>query len=160
SSELGFYFDDTRYLAVWEMTFNGGTPIALSNELRYGGNTLVYSMTNKDFVDLDTRERGPRGTFLIRRNLSLQQDNLYETGAIRNFDSKPHTFQIEAWMGSRFDDVFEVRGFSRPRRGRMLAPEEQIDERGHRNITLSYEGLDGRIRRTHVHRYFDCEKIR
>src|SRR5262245_30527162 len=31
-SELGFYFNDTRYLAVWEMTFNGTAPIALSNE--------------------------------------------------------------------------------------------------------------------------------
>src|SRR4051794_546527 len=54
-SELGFYFNDTRYLAIWETTFNGTAPIALANELRYGGSTIVYSMTNKDMVDLETK---------------------------------------------------------------------------------------------------------
>src|SRR4051794_39467596 len=49
SSELGFYCNDTRYLGVWEMTFNGQSPITLAQELRFGGNTAVISMTNRDF---------------------------------------------------------------------------------------------------------------
>src|SRR4051794_30080879 len=32
-SELGVYYNDTRYLGVWEMTFNGMAPIALAHEL-------------------------------------------------------------------------------------------------------------------------------
>src|SRR5689334_7226940 len=51
-SELGFYFNDTRYLGVWEMTFNGQATVALSQELRFGGNTLVFSMTNRDMPRL------------------------------------------------------------------------------------------------------------
>src|SRR3954466_4416294 len=41
-SELGFYFNDTRYLGVWEMTFNGMSPIALSKELKFGGSTVIF----------------------------------------------------------------------------------------------------------------------
>src|SRR3954451_8690330 len=43
-SELGFYYNDTRHLGVWEMTFNREVPVALSRELRFGGHTVVFSM--------------------------------------------------------------------------------------------------------------------
>ena len=36
-AELGFYYNDTRYLGIWEMTFNGQSPVAFANELRFGG---------------------------------------------------------------------------------------------------------------------------
>src|SRR4051794_19628137 len=41
-SELGVYYNDTRYLGVWEMAFNRQVPIALSRELRFGGHTAVF----------------------------------------------------------------------------------------------------------------------
>lgn len=158
-SELGIYYNDTRYLSTWETTINGQAPIALSHELRFGGNTLVFSMTNRDIQKLGSKERIPRDTFLIRRILTLFEDTLYETIAIRNFDNQPHTLQVEQWVGSRFDDVFEVRGFPRSKRGRMLPSLESM-ENGHRLSVLQYEGLDGEIRKTYVHRLFDAEKIR
>src|SRR5690349_11966580 len=65
-SELGFYYNDTRYLGVLEMTFNGMAPVALANELRFGGNTVVFSMTNRDFQKIGNSGRIPRDTFLIR----------------------------------------------------------------------------------------------
>src|SRR6476661_2049211 len=46
-SELGFYYNDTRYLGVWEMTLNGSAPVALAHELRYGVSISVFSMTNR-----------------------------------------------------------------------------------------------------------------
>ena len=93
------------------MTFNGSTPVALSQELRFGGNTVVFSMTNRDLIDVAGPHRIRRDTFLIRRILTLHEDAMFETVEIKNFDSIPHEIQIEQWAGGRFDDVFEVRGF-------------------------------------------------
>ena len=158
-SELGVYFNDTRYLNTWEMTFNGGALVPLAHELRYSGNTMVFSMTNRDFPEIGGNGRIPRDTFLIRRVLTIQCDILYEIVEIKNFDNRPHELQIEQWAGSKFDDIFEVRGYLRPHRGRMLPPQE-FTENNHRITVLQYEGLDQRIRRSYVHRLFACEKIR
>jgi glycogen debranching enzyme len=162
ASELGLYFNDTRYLSTWEMTFNNAAPVALSHELRFGGNTLVISMTNRDMKGLESEGRIPRDTFLIRRILTLVDDTLYEIVAIRNFDAVNHTLQVEQWAGTRFHDIFEVRGFERQKRGKMLAPEDETapGPEGRRITTLRYEGLDNLIRSVHIQRHFEAEKIR
>jgi hypothetical protein len=77
SSELGFYFNDTRYLHVWELTINGQRPISLSKELRFQGNTVVFSMTNPDLPELGAGGRIQRETFLIRRGQRLFHDKLF-----------------------------------------------------------------------------------
>jgi glycogen debranching enzyme len=158
-SELGFYYNDTRYLGVWEMTFNGVSPVALAKELRFGGNTVVFSMTNRDFQKIGGSGRIPRDTFLIRRVLSFVDDRLFETVEIKNFDNESHELQIEQWAGGKFDDVFEVRGFPRAKRGKMLCTEE-VSSEGQRLSVLQYEGLDDEIRRTYIHRLFEAEKVR
>lgn len=142
------------------MTFNGSAPVALANELKYGGNSVVFSMTNRDIQKLGSGGgRIPRDTFLIRRVLVFLEDVLYETVEIKNFDSQSHELQIEQWAGGRFDDVFEVRKFPRAKRGRMLATEEESVESG-RISTLQYEGLDSKTRKTHIYRLFNAEKVR
>src|SRR4051794_989305 len=95
NSELGIYFNDTRYLGIWEMTFNGMAPVSLAHELRFGGHTAVFSMTNRDLPDLIAGGRIPRDTFLIRRILTFYEDTLYETVEVKNFGSRPHSLQIE-----------------------------------------------------------------
>ncbi len=162
ASELGFYFNDTRFLGVWEMTFNGMAPVSLAKELRFGGNTVVLSMTNRDFERIGQEGRIPRDTFLIRRILTFWKDTLFETVEIKNFSNEKHLLQVEQWAGGRFDDVFEVRGFPRERRGRMLPTHESNPSEGSpwRSSVLQYEGLDGQTRRTFIQRLFGAEKIR
>lgn len=163
-SGLGFYHYDTRYLGVWETTINGASPVPLAQELLGGGNALTLSMTNRDLPTIGGEEgRIRRDTFLVRRTLLLRRDVLYEFLTIRNFDPVPHRLQIEHWAGGTFSDIFEVRGIARKSRGRMLAPEERDDPvtgQSRRVSVLQYEGLDGRVRRTFIHRFFDSEKIR
>lgn len=163
-AELGFFYNDTRYLSVWETTYNGQSAVPLARELRFDGNTVIYSMTNRDFPIIGGSSssgisRIPRDTFLIRRIQVLWQDRLFETLEIKNFGDQTYSLQIENWAGGRFDDVFEVRGFQRPRRGKMLAAQEK-ELGGRRAAVLSYEGLDGLIRNTVIHRLFEFEKIR
>ncbi len=159
TGELGLYYNDTRYLGIWELTLNGSAPIALAHELRFGGNTVVYSMTNPDLPKIGENGRIRRDTFLIRRIQTLVDDVFYDMLEIKNFEDVPHTVQIEQWAGSRFDDVFEVRGYARERRGRMLPP---VDETGNgiSSTILRYEGLDGMVRSTYIRRHFEVEKIR
>ena len=141
------------------MTFNGKAPVSLSRELRFSGNTVVFSMTNRDIPTLSGGGRIRRDTLLIRRILTLFQDTLYETVEIKNFDAQEYVLQVEQWVGGRFDDVFEVRGYPRPRRGRVLPPEEETRD-SCRLTTLRYEGLDQRVRKTFIYRLFSAEKIR
>lgn len=116
-------------------------------------------MTNRDLPKLGDGGRIPRDTFLIRRILTLNEDILYETLEIKNFADVAHELQIEQWSGGSFSDVFEVRGFHRERRGRMLPVEEEVRE-GSQIVVLQYEGLDNQIRRTFIHKLFNAEKIR
>jgi glycogen debranching enzyme len=142
------------------MTFNGQRPVALAHELKFRGNTVVFSMTNRDMPCIDGKGRIQREKLLIRRVLALHNDALFETVEIRNFDNEAYDLQIEQWAGGKFDDLFEVRGFWRPKRGRTLAPVEEVGPGRRSMTTLQYEGLDGRIRKTHILRYFEAEKIR
>lgn len=164
NSECGIYFNDTRYLAIWEATFNGAPPIPLAQELRFSGNTLVFSMSNRDLPKLDGSGRIPRDTFLFRRILTFSENILYETLLIRNFDIQDHLLQIEFWAGSKFDDIFEVRGYARPKRGKMLSPGKCPDlncrNENCPTTLLSYEGLDGKTRKTYIYHLFSAEKIR
>ncbi len=158
-SELGVYFNDTRYLQTWEMTFNGQRPVSLAHDLRHRGGTVVFSMTNRDLPLLHGTGRIPRDTLLFRRVLSIVGDTLYEIVDIRNFDNVAHEICVEQWAGGKFDDLFEVRGFNRLRRGTMREPEE-ITRNGQKVTILSYEGLDGRTRRLFIHRLFETQKVR
>ncbi len=143
------------------MTINGESPVPLQSELRYDGNTVVISMTNRDLASVDRGERIPRDKLLIQRILTLVNDQVFETIEIKNFDSQPHSLQIEFWCGGKFDDIFEVRGFARKGRGKMLPVTESRDKKsGWTRITIQYEGLDDLIRKTVIQRCFDVEKIR
>lgn len=145
------------------MSFNGTRPVALARELRFGGNTVVFSMTNRDIPILVAGTqvgRIPRDRLLIRRILSFTEDTLFETVEIKNFDTDAHSLQVEQWVGGSFDDVFEVRGYARERRGRMLPGIEEFHNSRYPLSILQYEGLDGKIRKSYVHRLFEAEKIR
>ncbi len=157
-SELGLYFNDTRYLNTWESLVNGHAPVPLAQELRHGGSTWVISMTNQDLPGLANGARIERDSLLIRRILCLHEDSLFEILTLRNFSPRMQVLQIESWAGAQFEDLFEVRGMTRKSRGHLLAPEERIA--GGTVHTLSYKGLDARIRRTHVRRLQPFEKIR
>lgn len=155
-SELGIYFNDTRYLNIWETLYNGQTTVPLAQELRHQGTTLILSMTNRDLPLLESSGRIPRDTLLIRRILTLHEDSLFELITIRNFSGQRQTLQFEHWAGSRFEDIFEVRGMSRKSRGNLNPPSEPSAA----HFILSYSGLDGRLRETHIQRFYQAQKIR
>ncbi|MBU6374527.1 MAG: hypothetical protein KGQ59_00885 [Bdellovibrionales bacterium] len=156
NSELGIYYNDTRYLNAWETLINGVAPVPLSQELRHQGATWILSMTNRDLPTLSGQGRIPRDTLLIRRILCLHEDTLFEIYTIRNFSGSRQTLQVDHWAGVRFEDIFEIRGMKRESRGKLRPAEEPVS--GH--IHFSYVGLDGKSRSTHIQRLYQADKIR
>ena len=159
NSALGFYFNDTRHLGIWELTLNGEAVVPLATELLSNGNIIVVSMTNRDLDRIDKKGRIPRETLLVRRILAYMKDQLFETVEIKNFSSEEHVLQLEVWSGGRFDDIFEVRGFTRVQRGKMLPIREEHTSDSALTIH-QYEGLDGKVRQTFIQRHFALEKMR
>ncbi|HWU26811.1 MAG TPA: amylo-alpha-1,6-glucosidase, partial [Rhizomicrobium sp.] len=90
-------------------------------------------------------ERGRQGVIHIRRSRFLWASRLHERVALRSFSEYETPLELTLCYGADFRDTFEVRGTQRPMRGRMLAPEV-----GEATVTLSYFGLDGVTRRTHI----------
>ena len=60
------------------MTVNGQALVPLASELRYNGNTVVFSMTNRDLVDVSGNGRISRDTFMFRRIMALADDEFFE----------------------------------------------------------------------------------
>src|SRR4029077_17330383 len=93
---------------------------------------------------------GEPGVAVARRSLGIQRERilggaLMERLTIVNYTSDPVAVAITLDVASDHADMFEVRGYPRPRRGEQL-PIAIGDDR----ITFRYVGLDGCERATYL----------
>lgn len=151
--ELGLYYADTRCLDTWEMTVNDELLTVLSASERTPPRSCAFVMTNRDMLSLDYDGRIPRDSLCLRREVVLEDDRFIETIEWVNYDTRPHTLKVERRAGSRFNDIFEVRGMRREKRGTQLAPVLCPDDNA---ATLRYEGLDGRLMQTTIRCSLPC----
>ena len=144
--EQGLYHEGTRFLSKYLLEVNGIRPLFLSSNVDED-NILVT-------VDLSNPNLYRAGKALLKQDLvhimrsRLLFDNCcLEYIRLRNFDSAASaSLDLELEFDADFADIFEVRGMTRKRRGRMLPPEADGQE-----IRLSYDGLDGVARHTVIH---------
>jgi glycogen debranching enzyme len=141
----GLYHREARYLSLWVLRLDHDRPLLLSSTVREDNASTATDLTNPDFY----KEGGvivPRGTLYISRSKFLWEGSHYEQFHIVNYSlsSVDLTFSIQ--FAADFADIFEIRGIKRAKRGRLL-PEELEED----HVVLSYEGLDGIIRRTVIH---------
>jgi glycogen debranching enzyme len=144
--EQGLYHDGTRYLSELELRLDGRHMSLLSSTVLRDNAKLVVDLTNPD-LDHGTDDTidVPRGTIHVFRSRLLWESVLYEQVRITNYAMHPVEFTLQWRFDADFVDLFEVRGVRRARRGRRLDPELEPAA-----VTLGYEGLDGRIRRTRI----------
>ncbi len=147
----GLYYKDTRFLSVLEMRVNGYTPALLtsSGEFNFMGNIQSANPLMQLPVDSETGN-GQSNITLLPRTLSIRrnrfiEDGMHERLGFFNYNAFPITISLSMRFGSDFRDMFDVRGYKRPKHGEIRAP--QWD--GHRLI-FSYMGLDQQERRTEV----------
>ncbi|WP_342627495.1 amylo-alpha-1,6-glucosidase [Nguyenibacter vanlangensis] len=143
----GLYFHDTRYLSGLSLSLQGTRPILLSSTVRENNVMLSVDLTNTDI-------EGPEGTdtpamnhdlLHVRRSRFLWNRVCYERLEIRNFDVVPRTALLDIRFSADFADLFEARGSTRARRGTRLPPQV-----GESEVSLAYDGLDGRRRTTQL----------
>jgi glycogen debranching enzyme len=143
SGEFGLFHCDMRYLSAFELRMNGQRPLLLSSSIRDDNAVLAVDLTNSEM------RRGNQlikhGTVHIYRTKFLRSGCSFERIRVENYGTETAELALSLQFGADFADIFEVRGGSRPRRGRLLEPVFLED-----GIQMLYAGLDKVIRTTTV----------
>ncbi|MEW6381275.1 MAG: amylo-alpha-1,6-glucosidase [bacterium] len=144
SCEQGIYHEGTRFLSRLELRLGKNRPLLLSSTIRETNEVLAVDLTNLDIL-VNDEIVVPRGCLHIFRSKFLWQGASYERLRLSNYGLTEVRISFSLCFDADFVDIFEVRGMVRERRGRRL--DDQVE--GSR-VVLSYEGLDGIIRQTHI----------
>ncbi|MDX2214126.1 MAG: amylo-alpha-1,6-glucosidase [Oculatellaceae cyanobacterium bins.114] len=112
-TSLGLFCQDTRFLSRLELQIEGRSPTLLSSNADKGF-ALSVLCTNPTIEN-----RLPAEVVGIRREIVLN-GGLFEEVTITNYSTSPITFELSLSFDADFIDLFEVRGFNREHRGRLL----------------------------------------
>ncbi|NDJ18960.1 amylo-alpha-1,6-glucosidase [Myxacorys almedinensis] len=171
SSSMGLFCSDTRFLNRLELQIDGHPPILLSSTAEKGF-VLSVLCANPRLGDQIQAE-----TIGIKRELVLN-GGLFEEIEIANYSTDAARFEISLSFDADFVDLFEVRGYARRDRGRLLrllpkpaaepveiAEIESVftddEDQSVKDLTLAYQGLDHAILESHIefiHHQPDCIK--
>ncbi len=137
--DVGFFFDDTRFLSRVELRVGGSRTVVLSSNTEQ---TFVsqIELTTGQRILRDNFEI-PENTVHIRREQLLASDQFYDHLTFENFNLHEVLLEIEMAYEADFMDVFQVRGVTRERLGHYFKPVVQGD-----SIIFYYRGLDGIMR--------------
>ena len=135
---LGLYYHDCRYLNGYELTLGGLPPVGLSASAAVGA-VGIFSLTNPELVlpngeKVDKEQLGLTWHRVLAAEAPALQDEL----RFQNFSLKPIRFSITLAFRSAFEDVYVVRGLTKPPRGHSQSPQWHGDV-----LTLAYRGQDG-----------------
>ena len=144
-SPEGLFHADTRHLSHLRLSLDGARPMLLRSGLRDDNAALICDLSNPDLYDAAGRLVLRHDTIHIRRVRLLWDATAYERIAVKNFDQAPQRLRLTLTFAADFADIFEVRGATRARRGQQRPPEVESDA-----VTLSYTGLDNRLRETRL----------
>jgi glycogen debranching enzyme len=133
---LGLFCRDTRFLSRLEMQIDGKAPVLLSSDAQKGSLMTILSANPQ----LDDRLRAE--TVGIEREIVLN-GALFEDIKITNYNTNTVSFTISLTFEADFLDLFEIRGYVREKRGKLLlATDEEAKKNSDRQMTLAYLGLD------------------
>ncbi|MGA7933953.1 MAG: glycogen debranching N-terminal domain-containing protein, partial [Kovacikia sp.] len=127
SSSMGLFCKDTRFLSRLELQIEGRSPILLSSTADKGFVLSVLCTNPRIDEQIKAESVG------IKRELVLN-GGLFEEIEISNYSTSSVTFELSLSFGADFLDLFEIRGYGREKRGRLLRvmpqhPQEQAEER-------------------------------
>jgi glycogen debranching enzyme len=126
----GYYRNDTRHIAAWELTLNGAPLSLLSSAVNEGyAGTFLYTNTQTEI---------PQQKITLARDIVLG-DLLWERIVVENFHNAPLDLELKMRFGSDFADMFEVRGLNLAERGKRMLPAPDLNRRA---MFLAYHGLD------------------
>ncbi|HEY2915830.1 MAG TPA: amylo-alpha-1,6-glucosidase [Candidatus Limnocylindrales bacterium] len=145
---LGLYDLDTRVLSCAVLRINGQRPTLLRGHVGADHGASIQLTAPERWRDPVPKQQPSEA--LSRRAISIARDRWVSDGfaeriRITNFSGIAQDVALELELDADAADIFEVRGYPRSARG-TYRPIETSD----REITFSYVGLDGLVRRTIV----------
>jgi glycogen debranching enzyme len=143
-SQFGLFHAEARHLSRFSMEINGGHPLLLSSTIRDDNAFLSVDLTNLDAIE-DGDNRLARGIVHVFRGQFVKPASCYHRVRLLNYGLSPTLLRLSLKFEADFADIFEVRGTKRREKGNQLATRIEND-----CVILSYQGLDGILRRTRV----------
>jgi glycogen debranching enzyme len=143
SALVGLYFKDTRFLSELMLLIDGRVPLLLSTSTERVFMSHV-DLSNQELVGGKEDVVAPLQTVNVRRTRVIR-DRLYERVRIRSYHDAPIQVRVTMTFDADFADIFEVRGFPRTSRGRLVIPKAEPD-----TAVFAYCGEDGLFRQTRI----------
>src|SRR2546421_3539319 len=149
SRGLGLYLGDTRILSCLVLRISEHRPVLLQGSM--GGNYRGTIYLTNPSIDRNPKAKMGSGDALASRKLGISRERLLSNGVLQeqlrvvNHAEHDERVAIEIELAADDADIFEVRGYPRPRRGTSL-PVAVLDG----NLTFGYDGLDGVRRSSHL----------
>lgn len=143
--EQGLFFNGTRYLSELSVNLWNVRPLLLSSTVATNNSLFTADLANLDVSRHDHEVVIPRGTLHLLRSRFLWKNRCYEEFLFVNHGLSPLEVPFSIAFNADFADIFEVRGMHRNKKGRRLPDRVEKD-----SVLLSYEGLDGVLRRTFI----------
>lgn len=145
SASMGLFCNDTRFLSRLELQIDGRAPVLLNSTADKGFMLSVLCTNPKIEGRLNADTLG------IRREIVLN-GALFSEIEVCNYSTGAVTFELSLTFDADFVDLFEVRGFSRQKRGQKLRAVREgkpaQEETG--NLTLAYQGLDRAVMESRI----------
>ena len=142
--EEGLFYEGTRFLSKFALRLGSSQPLLLSSTTTRDNFLFCSDLTNVDHVT-DEGAKIPRGTLHLHRSKFLWEGACYEKFRVTNYGLSPLVIWLRLTVEADFADIFEVRGTARRARGKRLPSTVAHDE-----LTLAYQGLDGRVRKSKI----------
>ena len=146
---MGLYDGDTRILSCSVLRITGERPVVLHSDP--GGSWRgVVQATNPEFRK-DPGDKMGGDERILRQTISIARERMIAEAYRERLDIENHgpiafDCHVELELDADYADIFEVRGYSRPARGKLLPIEATADG----GLVFGYVGLDGVTVRTHV----------
>lgn len=152
--EQGIFHEGTRFLSKLEFLLFGERPMLLNSTVKEDNALLTVDLTNPSLYQ-GGKLAVQSGTLHIFRGTLLWNGSCCSHIRFSNYGSVPLLVNFCLRVDADYADIFEVRGLKRSRHGQRLA--DIVDDTG---FTMSYEGLDGVVRRTRLNGFPNPSAIR
>ncbi|KGX90797.1 amylo-alpha-1,6-glucosidase [Pontibacillus marinus] len=130
----GIYYRDTRFLRKYNMTINDQSCIFLKKDQSKGIENQ-FKLSNGDIQSGDAHYE--KMDLEINRNQLMYNGIFYDKIQVENGSQKHITCSLNVTFDLGFEDLFEVRGAKREKRGTIHKP-----EMNHNRLKYQYTGLD------------------
>lgn len=141
----GLYAHDCRFLNGLVLEVEEASPVGLAAS-HVGEEHSAHELTNGGTLRLRGGASLPASSLRIRRTREIRRGALHELICITNHALQSVQLRVAIRVRCEFEDLFVVKGFTDAERGTLSGPTET----GDRTLAWTYQGRDGRTRRTDI----------